>query len=113
MLIFVLSYVVFFCFFAHRNGNRMQLTFVLRLAQFRTPRFSLFFLTTPPPAPPPFPNNQWALSLVSALSSVFIIVTFWKFPRLHTFAYKVIMMLAVANLFLDCAYLMGNVGHDK
>lgn len=47
------------------------------------------------------------------MSSIFIIVTFWKFSRLHTFAYKVIMMLAVANLCFDCAYLMGNVGHAK
>ena len=47
------------------------------------------------------------------MSSIFIVVTFWKFSRLHRFAYKVITMLAVANLCLDCAYLMGNVGHNK
>ena len=58
-------------------------------------------------------NKQLVLSLISAVSSVFIIVTFWRFPRLQTFAYKIIMMLAVANLFLDAAYLMGAVGHNK
>lgn len=75
---------------------------------------------SPPPPParglPPLPLLPWlqmSLSAVSALSQVFIIATFWKFSRLHTFAYKVIMMLAVANLCLDCSYLVGNVGHDK
>lgn len=57
--------------------------------------------------------RQLSFSLLSAVGSIFIIVTYWKFPRLHTFAYRVIMMLAVANLCLDCAYLVGNVGHDK
>ena len=52
-------------------------------------------------------------SVVSALSSTFIVVTFWRFPRLQTFAYKIIMMLAVANLGIDAAYLMGSVGHNK
>lgn len=51
--------------------------------------------------------------MVSAVSSAFIIVTFWRFPRLQTFAYKIIMMLAVANLGIDSAYLMGSVGHAK
>ncbi|CAM9189802.1 unnamed protein product [Ectocarpus sp. 8 AP-2014] len=56
-------------------------------------------------------RTQLAFSLVSAVSSAFIIVTFWRFPRLQTFAYKIIMMLAVANLGIDSAYLMGSVGH--
>lgn len=51
--------------------------------------------------------------MISALSSVFIVTTFWKFPRLQTFAYRIIMMLAVANLGIDAAYLMGSVGHNK
>lgn len=51
--------------------------------------------------------------MISALASVFIIATIGRFSRLQTFAYKIIMMLAVANLGLDFAYLMGAVGHDK
>lgn len=58
-------------------------------------------------------NEQLAFSMISALSSIFIIATFWRFPRLQTFAYKIIMMLAVANLGIDAAYLMGSVGHNK
>ncbi|CAM9652236.1 unnamed protein product, partial [Hapterophycus canaliculatus] len=49
----------------------------------------------------------------SALASVFIIATIGRFSRLQTFAYKIIMTLAVANLGLDFAYLMGTVGHDN
>lgn len=84
-----------------------------------------FFLFCCPP-PPPHPSlrpfflldslrytQQMGLSLLSAIASVFIIVSFWKFGRLYTFAFKVIMMLAVANLCLDTAYLVGSVGHDK
>ncbi|CAN0199303.1 unnamed protein product [Scytosiphon promiscuus] len=55
----------------------------------------------------------WAFSMISALSSVFIIATIGRFSRLQRFAYKIIMMLAVANLGLDFAYLMGVVGHDN
>ena len=82
----------------------------------------IIILTLPSHCPSPGRNQismtmttiiaQFSLSLLSALSSVFIIVTFFKFRRLHTFAYKVIMMLAVANLGLDCAYLIGEVAHD-
>lgn len=58
-------------------------------------------------------QQQLVFSTISAVSSIFIIVTFWRFPRLQTFAYRIIMMLAVANLGVDAAYLMGQVGHDK
>lgn len=71
------------------------------------------FPRAPPPVLPPTKNNQIVFSFVSAVSSLFIIVTFWRFPRLHRFAYKIIVALAVSNLGLDVAYLMGEVGTDK
>ncbi|CAM9452076.1 unnamed protein product [Choristocarpus tenellus] len=74
---------------------------------------SNFQLCRPFPPPIIFPLlSQLYISAVSALSSLFIIATYFKFSRLHTFAYKLITMMALANLLLDSAYLMGQARRD-
>jgi hypothetical protein len=53
-------------------------------------------------------DTAFALSLVSLLGSAFILLSVASLPKLQTFAFRLIAALALSNVGLDTAFLLGN-----
>jgi hypothetical protein len=43
---------------------------------------------------------------VSLLASLFILVSYYKFPKLRTFAFELILMIAISDILRDVSYIM-------